>query len=86
MFFGHNVAKPVVDRAFALLDEAEALLVAGTSLAVFSGYRFLLRAAERNIPIVIVNRGDVRGQERATLKVEASTGETLAGLAARLTR
>ena len=51
---------------------------------MFSGYRFLVRAAERAIPIVIVNRGEVRGQERATLKIEASTGETLAALAALL--
>ena len=66
VFFGHNVARPVVDRAFAMLDEAEALLVAGTSLAVFSGYRFLLRAALRGMPIAIVNRGPVRGEDQAT--------------------
>lgn len=81
VFFGHNVAREVVDRAFAKVDDAEALLVAGTSLAVFSGYRFLLRAAARSIPIAIVNRGPVRGEERATLKVEAGTGDTLAELA-----
>jgi NAD-dependent deacetylase sirtuin 4 len=85
VFFGHNVARPIVDAAYALVDDAEVLLVAGTSLAVFSGYRFLLRAADRNIPIVIVNRGPVRGEERAALKIEASTGETLAALAAELT-
>jgi NAD-dependent deacetylase sirtuin 4 len=81
VFFGHNVARPVVDDAYAKVDEAEALLVAGTSLAVFSGYRFLVRAAERQIPIAIVNRGPVRGEERATMKIEASTGETLAAIA-----
>ena len=81
VFFGHNVAKPIVEEAFALVDRAEALLVAGTSLAVFSGYRFLRRAADRGIPIAIVNRGPVRGEERATLKVEASTGATLGELA-----
>jgi len=84
VFFGHNVAKPVVEQAFAMIDEAEALLVAGTSLAVFSGYRFLLRAAERNIPIGIVNRGPVRGEERATVKVDGGTGDTLTALARRL--
>jgi len=82
VLFGHNVARPVVDEAYARVDDAEALLVAGTSLAVFSGYRFLLRAADRQIPIVIVNRGPVRGEERAALKIEASTGETLSALAA----
>jgi NAD+-dependent protein deacetylase sirtuin 4 len=52
VFFGHNVARPLVDRAFAAVDAAEVLLVLGTSLAVFSGYRFLLRAAERGLSIV----------------------------------
>ncbi len=84
VFFGHNVARPIVDDAFAKLDEAEVLLVAGTSLAVFSGYRFLLRAADRKIPIAVVNRGPVRGEERATVKLEASTGEMLTSLARRL--
>ncbi len=80
VFFGENVARAVVDAAYALVESAELLLVVGSSLAVFSGYRFLVRAAEREIPIAIVNRGPVRGEERATLKVEASTGETLAAL------
>lgn len=80
VFFGENVARAVVDAAYALVESAELLVVAGSSLAVFSGYRFLVRAAERKIPIAIVNRGPVRGEERATLKVEASTGDTLAAL------
>lgn len=82
VFFGDNVAKEVVERAYAWVDGARALLVAGTSLAVFSGYRFLRRAAERSIPTIIVNRGPVRGEELAALKIEASTGETLARFAA----
>ena len=81
VFFGENVARAVVDDAFARLDEADALLVAGTSLAVFSGYRFLRRAAERGIPIGIVNRGPVRGEDHARIKVERSTGEALTELA-----
>jgi NAD-dependent SIR2 family protein deacetylase len=84
VFFGHNVAKPVVDEAYAAVARSDALLVAGTSLAVFSGYRFLLRASELALPILIVNRGPVRGEERAALKVDASTGETLAAIAREL--
>jgi NAD+-dependent protein deacetylase sirtuin 4 len=84
VFFGHNVARPIVDRAFAALDAAEVLLVLGTSLAVFSGYRFLLRAAERGHAIVIVNRGPVRGEDRATLKLDARTGQALSALCAML--
>ncbi|MFO0664602.1 MAG: NAD-dependent protein deacetylase [Polyangiaceae bacterium] len=83
VFFGHNVAKPVVDQAFAKVDAASALLVAGTSLTVFSGFRFLRRATERQIPVLIVNRGPVRGEEHATLKIEGSTGAVLAEAAAR---
>jgi len=80
VFFGDNVPRPVVERAYSWIDAAEALLVAGTSLAVFSGYRFLVRAKDRRIPIAIINRGPVRGEEHALLKLEASTGETLAAL------
>jgi NAD-dependent deacetylase sirtuin 4 len=84
VFFGETVARPVVDEALASIDDADALLVAGTSLAVFSGYRFLRRAAERTIPIAIVNRGPVRGEEHAEVKIDASTGTTLQELAQRL--
>jgi NAD-dependent SIR2 family protein deacetylase len=84
VFFGDSVPRAVVDDAFARVEAADALLIAGTSLAVFSGYRFLLRAAERGKSIAIINRGAVRGEERATLKIEASTGATLDGLAREL--
>jgi NAD-dependent deacetylase sirtuin 4 len=81
VFFGENVARAIVDEGFARIDRADALLVAGTSLAVFSGYRFLLRAAERRVPVAIVNRGPVRGEQHAEIKIEASTGAALAQLA-----
>jgi NAD-dependent SIR2 family protein deacetylase len=84
VFFGENVPRPVVDAAYASVDDADVLLVAGTSLAVFSGYRFLRRAAERGMWIGIVNRGPVRGEEQAALKIEASTGAVLGELAQRL--
>jgi NAD-dependent deacetylase sirtuin 4 len=84
VFFGDNVPRVTVDAAFAALDAAELLLVVGSSLAVYSGYRFLRRAVERGIPVAIVNRGPVRGEEHAVLKVEAGTGETLGALAGAL--
>ena len=73
-----------MEEAFAWLDEADVLLVAGTSLAVFSGYRFLRRALAREISIAIVNLGPVRGEEQARIKIEASTGAVLRELALRL--
>jgi NAD-dependent SIR2 family protein deacetylase len=86
VFFGENVARELVAEAFACVDDADALLVAGTSLAVFSGYRFLRRARERGVPIAIVNRGPVRGEEEAAIKIEASTGAVLCQIADRLER
>jgi NAD-dependent deacetylase sirtuin 4 len=80
VFFGENVARPVVEAAFALVDEADALLVVGSSLAVFSGYRFLLRAASQDKPVCIVSLGYVRGEERALAKVDGRLGEVLPAL------
>lgn len=85
VFFGENVPRPIVDEAFALVDAADALLVVGTSLAVFSGYRFVLRAAQRGIPIAMVNLGSARGEELGALKVDARAGEVLPRLAEALT-
>lgn len=84
VFFGENVPKPVVDDAFAALDAGDALLVLGTSLAVFSGYRFVLRAAERGTPMVAVNLGELRGTPHFAVHIEARVGEVLPALAARL--
>jgi NAD-dependent SIR2 family protein deacetylase len=80
VFFGDNVPRPVVEEAFAALEASGLLLVVGSSLAVFSGYRFLRRAVDRGTPVAIVNRGPVRGEELAALKVEASIGDTLEAL------
>jgi NAD-dependent SIR2 family protein deacetylase len=84
VFFGDNVPPPTVESAFALLEEGEALLVVGSSLAVFSGYRFVLRAAERHMPIGMLNLGESRGDALASVRVEAKAGEVLPALASAL--
>jgi NAD+-dependent protein deacetylase sirtuin 4 len=81
VFFGENVPRPVVDAAFGYLDAAQALLVAGSSLAVFSGFRFVRRAAEIGLPVAIVNLGETRGDPLATLRVRGRLGEALPALA-----
>lgn len=86
VFFGENVPRPVVDAALALVDAAEALLVVGSSLAIYSGYRFVLRAAERGIPIAMVNLGPARGEELGAVKIEGKAGEVLPRVAAALGR
>ena len=86
VFFGENVPRPVVDAAFALLDEADALLVVGTSLQVFSGYRFVVHASKRAVPIAMVNLGEARGQALAAVFVDGRAGEILPPLADALLR
>ena len=77
VFFGENVPAPTVARAFALTDSCTSLLVLGSSLTVRSGYRFVLRASQRRIPIAIINQGPTRADELATIRVDAPLGETL---------
>jgi NAD-dependent SIR2 family protein deacetylase len=81
VYFGENVPRERVDRAFALVDDADALLVAGSSLTVMSGLRFVRRAAKNGQPVVIINRGPTRGDDLATVKLDSGTSETLAALA-----
>ena len=80
VFFGESVPVERVSRCAAMVDEAEALVVLGSSLQVFSGRRFVKQAHARGIPVVIVNRGETRGDPMATLKIDGGCAETLARL------
>ncbi len=84
VFFGENVPKRRVLRAYELLASAEALLVVGTSLTVFSGYRFVVQAAKEGKPVVIINDGDTRGDLCATLKLGGRLGAVLPALTQQL--
>lgn len=77
VYFGENVPKGIVAQSFSLVDQAEALLVAGSSLTVFSGYRFVRHAAARGIPVAIVNRGPTRGDDLAAVKLDGGCSELL---------
>jgi NAD-dependent SIR2 family protein deacetylase len=77
VFFGGSVPRTTLDAAWSLFDRAELLLVIGSSLTVFSGYRFVRRAAEREVPVAIVNRGPTRGDPHAQLRIDARCGEAL---------
>ncbi|OBH44077.1 SIR2 family NAD-dependent protein deacylase [Mycobacterium mantenii] len=81
VYFGESVSKDVVAESFRLVEQAEVLLVAGSSLTVFSGYRFVRHAAALGMPIAIINRGGTRGDDLATVKVDGGCSELLALLA-----
>ena len=85
VYFGESVPKTRVEHAYSLVDAAEVLLVAGSSLTVFSGYRFVRHAAAQHKPVVIINRGPTRGDEQATITVDGGCSEMLTLLAAELT-
>lgn len=84
VYFGEPVPAERVTAAFALVDEADALVVAGSSLAVMSGLRFVRHAAHGGKPVVIINRGITRGDKYATLRLNSGTSEALAYLARHL--
>lgn len=84
VFFGENVPKTRVLRAYELLAGADALVAVGTSLTVFSGYRFVVQAVREGKPVVIINDGETRGDADATLKLGGRLGAVLPELVDRL--
>ena len=84
VFFGENVPKARVADCYAALQEADGLLVVGSSLMVFSGYRFCLAAAEMGKKVALVNRGKTRADDLAHVKVEGDCGDVLQDLVGRM--
>jgi NAD-dependent SIR2 family protein deacetylase len=79
VFFGENVPRSRVKTVETALDEADALLVVGSSLMVWSGYRFVRRARDRGLPVAAVNLGRTRADDDLTLKITANCAEILPG-------
>lgn len=77
VFFGEQVPSGVAELAMQKLDAADALLVAGTSLSVNSGLRFVKRANRASKPVIIVNLGATKGDHLALAKIEANTSLAL---------
>jgi NAD-dependent SIR2 family protein deacetylase len=80
VFFGETVPAERVQECFALVEKARMLLVLGSSLAVMSGRRFVIRAAKLGIPVVIVNQGPTRGDTYSALTIDAPLGVVLSEL------
>lgn len=81
VFFGENVPRATVERAWEQYGQAEALLVLGSSLAVRSGLRFAERAARDGRPLLIITDGVTRADAIADLKLTGRLGTTLTRLA-----
>ncbi|XP_071768762.1 NAD-dependent protein lipoamidase sirtuin-4, mitochondrial [Centroberyx gerrardi] len=76
-FFGDTVNRTTVEFVHDRLAESDALLVTGSSLQVYSGYRFLLAASDRKLPVAILNIGPTRADHLAELKVSGRCGDVL---------
>ncbi|HET7173497.1 MAG TPA: NAD-dependent protein deacetylase [Nocardioidaceae bacterium] len=81
VFFGESVPAWRHERAMAALASADSMLVVGSSLMVFSGFRYARAAAAAGKPIAAVNLGRTRADDLLTLKVRADVGEALTSVA-----
>lgn len=79
VFFGENVPRSRYEQACAALEKSDALLVVGSSLMVYSGFRFARMAHEAGQPVALLNQGRTRADDLASLKIEADCGATLQG-------
>ncbi len=82
VFFGDGVAPASTRRALAMMEAADALLVVGSSLMVFSGFRFCRMAAAAGKPIAAVNLGVTRADDLLALKLDGAAERLLPALRA----
>ncbi|MFT4047985.1 MAG: NAD-dependent protein deacetylase [Solimonas sp.] len=80
VFFGESVPRERVDAAMAALRAADAMLVVGSSLMVWSGFRFAQTAARAGKPIAAVNIGRTRADDLLQLKIAAPAAGALSFL------
>jgi NAD-dependent SIR2 family protein deacetylase len=80
VFFGEGVPPERVERAMAAIDASDAMLVVGSSLMVYSGYRFVKAMAEAGKPVAAINLGRTRADDLLTLKVTARCGDAMRAL------
>lgn len=84
VFFGDNIPPQRTQAALQAMDDADALLVVGSSLMVFSGFRFCRMAAQAGKPIAAINAGVTRADDLIGLKVAAAAQEVLPRLMERI--
>ena len=81
VFFGESVPRAAVEQVYEMVARASALLLVGTSVMVYSGFRFCRAAHEQRKPIVSINRGVTRADAMLAFKVDDDCARVLDGLA-----
>jgi len=84
VFFGEAVPATRVQECHTALQQADAMLIVGSSLMVYSGFRFAREAARLGLPIAAINRGKTRADELLSLKQETDCGAALVAVLDRL--
>jgi NAD-dependent SIR2 family protein deacetylase len=77
VFFGDNVPRDRVNDVFQALSDSSALMVIGSSLMVYSGFRFAREARLQNKPLLVLTQGKTRADDIATVKIDAEIISTL---------
>lgn len=77
VFFGDNVPKSRAEILANWVCNCDALLILGSSMQVYSGYRILLNCFDLGTPIALVNIGKARGEEKVQLKINAKCGDVI---------
>ncbi len=77
VFFGESVPKPVVADAYSALQRADAVLVVGSSLMVYSSFRFCTAAAQAGKPLALLNLGRTRADDIASARFALECGAAL---------
>ena len=77
IMFGEMLPEDEMRKAMFFLAIADALVVVGSTVAVWPASDVVFRAAHRSIPIVIINRGETEADNLATVKIDAGIGEVL---------
>lgn len=80
VWFGGSLRPAVANEARALAEACDSVLIVGSTLSTYSALRLVKAAAERGVPVAIINQGKTRGDEYAAVKVDASIEETLGSL------
>ncbi|GAC71370.1 sirtuin 4 and related class II sirtuins [Moesziomyces antarcticus T-34] len=84
IFFGESVPDRLRDHSYAMVNDARALLLVGTSLATYSAFRLVKQAVEQAKPVMILNRGPTRADGIVESKIELGSSEVLSRVAALL--
>lgn len=77
VFFGDNVPRPRIDKVVRSIIDSDGVLVLGSSLTVFSGYRIVLQAKDLGLPVAIINIGPTRADNVVDIKINAKCSDIM---------